>query len=102
MAIFVVEFFLQVKEYKVQSSLMSVYHRENDPLCCVEIKATVRYSYLPVVFSILKNYLEANFMKKNTFDHTPPVFNFLFSHLRKRKDFEYGRNTLGGTISFTS
>lgn len=41
-------------------------------------------------------------MKKIVFEHTPPVLTFLFLHLRKRKDIEYGKNTLGGAISFTA
>ncbi len=70
-------------------------------LCCDKDHSKV---LLPIcgLFYFIKKLLEANFMKKITFDYTPPVFNFLFSHLRKRKDFEYERNTLGGAISFTS
>lgn len=41
-------------------------------------------------------------MRKIIIDYTPPVMDFLF-YLRKRKDnIIYGKNTLGGAISFTS
>jgi len=41
-------------------------------------------------------------MKIITFDYTPPVFLFLFSKMKIRKEQRYGNNTLGGGLSFTS
>lgn len=41
-------------------------------------------------------------MKKITFNHTPPVFNFLFVIKTNRKDSAYENNILGGDASFTA